>query len=144
MRHTPLIGIGFVFGLVVGCTTAAVVAQDDAPPAEEKTTPAKQEASVGTVIGPAEVPVRFAPNGKAKAMLYARGEQAFVGTLEMEGGAAVPVHRDPTEEYIFVLEGAGTITIDGRKMQVGPKSLVYMPAGAEVSFQNGPDKLVAV
>lgn len=140
MKHTPLVGFGFMMGLIVGCTTTAVIAQDDAPPPVETTV----AAAGARVVSPEQATSRYAPNGKARAMLYATGEQAFVGTLEMEGGAAVPVHRDPTEEYIFVLEGSGTITIDGKAMPVTPKSLIYMPAGAEVSFQNGADKLVAV
>ena len=30
------------------------------------------------------------------------------------GGAAVPEHRDATEEYIYVLEGSGRMVIDGK------------------------------
>lgn len=62
----------------------------------------------------------------------------------MNGGGAVPQHRDETEEYIYVLEGGGTITIDGTASSLSPGSIVYMPANAEVSYENGPEPLVAL
>jgi mannose-6-phosphate isomerase-like protein (cupin superfamily) len=36
------------------------------------------------------------------------------------------------------------MTIDGKTTTVGPGTMVYMPANAEVSFKNGPDPLVAL
>lgn len=87
---------------------------------------------------------RVAPNGQAEAALLVQGENAYVGTLTIEPGAGVPVHRDPTEEYIYVLEGTGTMVIDGQTYDVGPGTIVYMPANAEVSFTNGAERMVAV
>ena len=69
--------------------------------------------------------------------VLARGANAFVGELAMDAGAAVPEHADATEEYIHVLEGAGTITIDGVRFEIAAGSTVFMPAGAVVSYQNG-------
>lgn len=88
--------------------------------------------------------VRTAPSGKASIHIFAQGENAFVGRLELAAGAKVPEHRDATEEYIHILEGSGVITIDDQKHAVGPGATVYMPANAKVSYQNGDAKLVAI
>jgi len=76
--------------------------------------------------------------------VLARGENAFLGKLEMAPGGEVPEHRDPTEEYIHILEGGGVFKIDGHTHQVGPGSTIYMPPGALVSFKNGDVRLVAI
>lgn len=99
---------------------------------------------VATVVPLAEAPVRIAPHGKARIALLARGEQAFVGRLELAPGATVPAHRDPTEEYIHVLSGSGVVTIDGVSTAVGPGVTIYMPAQAEVSYRNGDAPMVAI
>jgi quercetin dioxygenase-like cupin family protein len=80
---------------------------------------------------------RVAPSGTASVQLLARGENAFLGKLTLQPGAAVPLHRDATEEYIHVLRGGGTMTIDGQTHAVHVGDTVYMPARAEVSFTNG-------
>jgi quercetin dioxygenase-like cupin family protein len=98
----------------------------------------------GTVRTPGDTPVRVAPHGKARISLLARGEEAFVGRLELAPGAAVPTHRDPTEEYIVVLEGSGEMTMDGQTFPVTKGTAVYMPAHAEVSFRNGDAPMVAL
>jgi len=116
-----------VFGFVLGaCSTA--VAGSWAP----------------TVQTLESAPVRVAPSGKARVQELAVGSGAWVGRLSMDGGAAVPEHRDPTEETIHVLSGSGVVTIDGQDHELGPGSTVFMPAEARVSFQNGPETLVAL
>ena len=72
-------------------------------------------------------------------------KNAFFGVLELDPGAKVPVHRDATEEYIYVLSGTGAITIDGQTTQVKPGFGVFMPAGSEVSFEvTGSEKVRVV
>lgn len=132
--------LGFLAGLGLGCTTAAVIAQDK--PTAAVPTEGSVEAPV--VMRGSEAPVRVAPNGKARAWLYATGHNAFLGRLEMDAGAAVPEHRDPTEEYIYVLEGSGTMTIDGVSYEVTPDTAILMPANALVSFQNGDRPMRAI
>lgn len=82
--------------------------------------------------------------GGGEIFLLARGQHAFVGKLEMAPGGEVPEHRDPTEEYIHILEGGGTFMIDDQVHAVGPGSTIYMPADAKVSFKNGDARLVAI
>ena len=56
----------------------------------------------------------------------------------------MPLHRDPTEEYIYIVSGSGQMTIDGKTTPVGPGTMVYMPAHAEVTYANGPNTLIAL
>ena len=90
------------------------------------------------------VETRSPAHGKAKVQELARGKNAFIGRLWLAPGAAVPLHQDASEEYVVFLEGGGTMTIDGKSTVVGPGSSVYMPAGAAVSFQNGPKETVVI
>ena len=87
---------------------------------------------------------RVAPSGKATIQQLALGERAFIGLLQMDAGASVPTHRDISEEYVIVMKGSGTITINGKQSKVTKGSVIFMPAGAMVSYKNGPKKLVAI
>jgi quercetin dioxygenase-like cupin family protein len=69
----------------------------------------------------AEAPLKWSPSGSARIKLLARGENAFVGMLRMEAGAVVPEHQDATEEYIVIIEGGGTITIDGKQYELNER-----------------------
>lgn len=87
---------------------------------------------------------RVAPNGSATVSILAQGEEAFLAKLEMQAGAAVPEHRDATEEYIHILEGSGVVTIEGTPHPVNAGSTIFMPPDARVSFQNGDAPMVAL
>ena len=112
--------------LVAALTAAPALADDVAPAAH-------------TVVHEDAAPARTVPSGKAKVMRLAGKEegakQAFFGVLELAPGAKVPVHRDATEEYIYILQGTGKITIDGTSHEVGPGTGIFMPANAQVSFE---------
>jgi quercetin dioxygenase-like cupin family protein len=100
--------------------------------------------SVAEVRLASEAPVKWAPSGKARIKMLARGENAFIGMLRMEAGAAVPEHQDATEEYIVVVEGSGRITIDGQSRELSAGDAVFMPAEATVSYQNGDAPMKAL
>lgn len=144
MRRGSLI-IAFSLG---ACATAAVQSTAMTPASSSNGTTAgrapEQAVSAAAIVPKEAAPRRAAPNGKATIFMLSRGRNAFLGKLEMDAGAAVPEHRDPTEEYIHVLEGAGIITIDGTRHEIGPGTTVYMPANAVVSFQNGKTPMVAM
>ena len=97
-----------------------------------------------TIVNLAGAPERQVPSGKARVKMLAQGQKAFVGQLWLAPEARVPVHRDTSEEYIFIVSGAGEMTINGQTSQVGPGTMVFMPANAEVSFKNGPEPLRAL
>lgn len=92
----------------------------------------------------ADLCTKIAGSGKARMTELARGENVFMARLEMDPGAKVPEHRDATEEYIHILQGKGTIYIDGKAHQVTPGTTVFMPANAKVSFENGRESLVGI
>lgn len=91
-----------------------------------------------------DAPQRSSPTGTATIAFLAQGNNAFVARLEMEPNAAVPEHQDADEEYIVVLQGHGTMRIDGVEHEVTPGSTIFMPAGATVSFQNGDERMIAI
>ncbi len=115
------------------CATAAVSATaSDAP------------ANAATIVKLAEAPSGVAPPKTATIRHLARGNNAYVGHLTMQPGAKVPVHRDASEEFIYVLSGGGTITIDGASTEIGEGDTIYMPANAEVTFANGDAEMVGL
>ena len=147
--------VAFAFMLGVGVTMGWQSLADIAPPRYvpaptpqgTSARPAKLEAapgSIATVIPLEKAEYRRAPNGRAGIHFLARGANAFVGRLEMDPGGKVPEHRDPTEEYIHVLSGSGTMYIDGVKYAVTPGTTVFMPANAKVSFDNGDTPFAAL
>lgn len=132
MRRTG-IAIVFLLGACAGSAASTVGGSIAA------TTPGE-----AAVVPLSAAPVRVAPSNKARIKQLARGHNAFLGLLEMEPGAKVPIHKDPTEEYIHVLKGSGKIQIDGTSHEITAGTTIYMPANAEVSFENGGEKTVAL
>lgn len=59
--------------------------------------------------------------------------QAFFGRLLcFQRGQVVPVHKhDHKDECFDVLEGTGTLLIDGREFAAEPGATLYVPAGFE-------------
>lgn len=144
-RHPLTLLIAFVLGACTG--TAAYTAAVPTPGAAPTTRPGIPPASASvhpTVITLAEAEHRQVGGGKADVRFLAHGKAAWLGKLEMAAGGKVPLHRDATEEYIHVLSGGGVIQIDGKATPIGPGSTVFMPANAEVTYQNGEKRLVAI
>ncbi len=48
----------------------------------------------------------------------------------IEAGAGTPVHRHACEEAIVILEGSGTVTINGEESSFGANSTLIIPADA--------------
>ena len=46
------------------------------------------------------------------------------------GGATQRHYHKLSEEFYFLLEGTGTMEIDGEERQVGPGDAILIPAGA--------------
>ena len=72
------------------------------------------------------------------------GEAFFGRLLCFARGNVVPYHKhEHTDEVFDVLEGEGTILIDGREMRGVPGTILYVPAGTEHGFRaDGSDKWV--
>ncbi|WAS93252.1 cupin domain-containing protein [Nannocystis punicea] len=133
----------FAIAMTAGCDRAPAKAEPT-PAAAAEPVPPKSPPLPAAVTSLAQAEHRQKGGGAAQIWALARGRNAFVGKLEMAPGGKVPEHRDPTEEYIHILSGAGKFTIDGQSHEVGPGTTIYMPPGALVSFENGPETLVAI
>ena len=71
--------------------------------------------------------------------------QAFFGRLLcFTRGQVVPVHRHEHKDECFdVLEGKGTLLVDGRELTGGPGTMLYVPAGTEHGLRaDGTDQWV--
>jgi len=86
-----------------------------------------------------DTPWRVASSGQAKVQALARGQNAFVGRMMLEPGAKVAPHADTTEEFVVVLSGGGTMVLGGETHRLTKGSVVYMPAGIQVSYTNGDE-----
>jgi quercetin dioxygenase-like cupin family protein len=112
--------------------------------------PASAPLQSSTPAPPAEVrtfeaaPLKTSPNGKTTVRLLAQGQNAFLGKIDMQPGAMVPENQDPSDEYIHVLSGHGTLTMDGKQYEITAGTTIYMPAHVTVSFQNGDEPLSAI
>lgn len=52
------------------------------------------------------------------------------GSLRLKPGMSPhPPHQHPEEEFMVITEGSGEITVDGRKSDVSPGSMMYCAAG---------------
>jgi quercetin dioxygenase-like cupin family protein len=54
----------------------------------------------------------------------------------IEAGAATPVHCHSCEEAIVILEGSGTLTINGEETKFGANSTLIIPADAVHQIAN--------
>ena len=132
--------IRIVIGLICGVVLTLGV---DAL-AERESQPSENTVAPSVVVEPDGGKTRVAPSGKARVTILVEGENAFLAKLWMAPGASVPLHRDTSEEYIVILEGQGTIWIDGAQSSVFPGTAVFMAANSEVRFTNGDTPLVAL
>ena len=56
------------------------------------------------------------------------GERMIVALMRAPAGKMGDPHSHPNEQWIYVLEGALEIRIDGQIHKVGPGGLIYVPA----------------
>ncbi len=78
--------------------------------------------------------------GKAHAQLMLNeatgARRASMGYLTGVKGFEVPAHKhDGTAELLWFVEGAGELTIAGKKYDVKSGTAIYIPEGAEHSFR---------
>jgi len=125
-------------GLILGASALALVNLGAPLRPQASPQPSAQ------VSGAEGLELRQLGGGKATIRHLARGQAAYLGRLTLKGGVDVPLHRDPTEEYLVIERGHGVITINGVAHQLSAGSVVYMPAQAEVSFKNSDEELVAL
>jgi len=95
----------------------------------------------GFVTHLAEAPTKTHGSGTQVQFLASpklhSNENLFVSRLVIPANGSVPEHRDPTEEYLYILSGDGTIWINGLRKRVIRGDTVFMPAQAKVKFVAG-------
>lgn len=77
------------------------------------------------------------------AKIPINGTEGLLRLLCFESGQGVPMHKHPKgDEYFYVIEGKGKITIGGEEAEAGPGSIIKAPAGVPHQWKNGGQRLV--
>lgn len=142
----------------MACSTASPCPQECNPApatAEEPELVEVENTSPEEVVEVAEEPVepfvgsfddsvaRISPDDRVGVLALAEGRNAYVGQISLAPDTEVPLHRHESEEYLFILEGGGTMTIEGEQYELAAGSMVAVPSNAEHGFVNGPRRTVA-
>lgn len=67
------------------------------------------------------------------------GDRLIVALMRIPAGTTSEPHTHPNEQWIYVLEGTLDMTIKGKRSEVKPGSLAYIPANAIHSARATPD-----
>ncbi|MEU9507191.1 cupin domain-containing protein [Micromonospora sp. NPDC048170] len=93
-----------------------------------------------STISRAEVPANRRRGGDIRVLLSPRTVAAtagFMGILTLASGEYVAEHYHPySEEYLYVVEGLLTLTIDGHAIEVGADQAVLVPIGVRHRAEN--------
>ena len=85
------------------------------------------------VVDEANAKVTHEPFGDLRIYFQGSTDQVksmTAGSLRLKPGMTPhPPHQHPEEEFMVITEGSGEITVDGKKMKVGPGSMMYCAAG---------------
>jgi quercetin dioxygenase-like cupin family protein len=89
----------------------------------------------------------FAGKGKIKPLLEPAktgNDALYVGILEAEPGAEVPRNTHPgSAEILYVVTGAGDVTIGSEKIAFGAEEALHIPDGQPHAAKfAGPDRTV--
>lgn len=101
---------------------------------------------VATVVQADRISERISDDGAAQVVPIAESEHGYLGEVVLKPGVerAWNEQQQADEEFLYVLSGSAILLVDDDTFLVGPRMGVYLPAGAEVRWRNGPEPLVAV
>ncbi len=70
----------------------------------------------------------------------------YVGLLDVEGGGEIPRHsHDDSEEILYILAGAGDLTVGSDKIKFGREQAIHIPAAEPHTIKfHGDEKGVAI
>jgi len=69
--------------------------------------------------------------------------KGLIRLLCFEAGQSVALHTHPkSDEFFYVIEGNGRITIEGESQESEPGSIIRVPAGATHRWVNSTHRLV--
>ena len=83
-------------------------------------------------------------NGVSKRTLLGKPESApnfFLRRFRVEAGGNTPRHSHPWEHEIYVLSGAGEVTVSGEGSPLSEGVAVLIPSGEEHQIKAGPGPL---
>ncbi len=99
---------------------------------------------VADVIHGDRIDARVADSGEVRVTSLKEGKWAHLGEFSLQPGAQYAPATRTEEEYLYVLRGSAVLAVGEQRYLVGPRMGVYLPGGAEVTWSNGPEELVAV
>jgi quercetin dioxygenase-like cupin family protein len=67
------------------------------------------------------------------------GDRMIVGLMRMKAGTGAAPHSHPNEQWIYILEGTFRASIDGREIDAGPGSCIYIPSNTVHAGKATPD-----
>lgn len=135
VRFSPLM-LGPIL-ILVGCATA-----HNEPRSNSKQLDAGRKPQV-FFLGSGNAVTKVHPKGASVQILSdARKDRkghVFVAKLTIPANGKVPAHRDPSDEYVYVLSGSGVMTVGESKkgVKISKGDTVLIEAGAEIWFQAG-------
>lgn len=135
---------GVAFGFVLGFLTLGFLSSVIVGGAGVATATADEEGERVRVVHDTRAVHKIDEEGLVRAVLLARGQNAYLGKLILQPRAQVAPRRTATEEYLYIIEGSSVLTVNGQSYIIGPNMAVYIPADGEVSFIVGSEPLVAV
>ena len=94
--------------------------------------PPASPAAKGYILGPEDGEVLVRPNGRIVVKVDPRtGSRSMaLGTQDLDSGAGIPLHRHDTADEVLIIEdGHAHAMLDGKVVDVGPGSAVYVPRG---------------
>jgi quercetin dioxygenase-like cupin family protein len=66
-----------------------------------------------------------------------------LGTQQVPPGAGIPRHRHAyMDEFIYVLEGSGTVTLNDERLPIEKGGTIFIPKGSWHAFENPDSELL--
>ena len=88
--------------------------------------------------------IEFSEEKFTKRIIF-RGGESTVFVLNFMPGQQLPVHKHPgTNVYLMVLQGNGTLTIDGEPIEIAEKDVVRAGGDEEFAFTNSGNENVSL
>ena len=81
--------------------------------------------------------------GASMAIMVGRGDGApnfALRQFRVEPGGHTPLHHHDYEHEVFVVEGGGTIFLDGAERPIRAGDVIYVPADEQHQFKADPAK----
>ena len=149
MKLTTLMTLVILLITASACATTQSAAESPTPASVDceptKAEQVKERATADPMVGSFDDAPRFlSPTEEIAVVWLAEGKNAYLGELVLAPGTEVPIHTHQSEEYLLFMHGGGVMTVDGQEVEVGPGSVILVPADTEHAFVNGPHETVAI